>query len=70
MSEIIRDGRDGFLVNSIAEAVAAVQAAGDLDRRIVRESVEHRFDSDRMVDDYLAVYRRAIELHKARGTDG
>lgn len=73
MSEIVRDGQDGFLVNSLAEAVAAVHAAGDLDRRIVRESVEHRFDVNRMVDDYLAVYHRVVELDRAKRdaqTDG
>ena len=32
----------------------------------VRASVEHRFDAERMVDDYLAVYHRVVELDRAR----
>jgi glycosyltransferase involved in cell wall biosynthesis len=70
MSEIVREGENGFLVASVDEAVDAVRASAGMDRLAVRASVEHRFDSNRMVDGYLAVYRRVIELHKAGGTDG
>jgi hypothetical protein len=31
-----------------------------LDRAAVRASVEQRFDVNRMVDDYLALYRRIL----------
>ena len=30
----------------------------------MRASVERRFDVERMVDDYLALYRRVVELHR------
>jgi glycosyltransferase involved in cell wall biosynthesis len=70
MSEIVREGENGFLVASVDEAVDAVHASAGMDRLAVRASVEHRFNSNRMVDDYLAVYRRVIALHHARGTDG
>jgi glycosyltransferase involved in cell wall biosynthesis len=70
MPEIVREGENGFLVASVDEAVDAVRASAGLDRLAVRASVEHRFHVDRMVDDYLAVYRRVIELHKTGGTDG
>jgi glycosyltransferase involved in cell wall biosynthesis len=60
MPEIVRDGENGFLVETLDEAVAAVRAAGALDRRGVRASVEGRFEVDRMVDDYLALYRRVV----------
>ena len=70
MSEIVREGENGFLVASVDEAVDAVRASAGMDRQAVRASVEHRFDSNRMVDDYLALYRRVVELHKPRGTVG
>ena len=70
MPEIIREGENGFLVASLAAAVDAVRASAGMDRPAVRASVEHRFDANRMVDDYLVLYRHVIELHKARGTDG
>ena len=66
MPELVRHGENGFLVGSIDEAVAAVGAASSLDRRAVRASVERRFDVERMVDEYLAVYRRVVDLHRAR----
>ena len=66
MPEIVRDGENGFLVRSVAQAVDAVPAAQAIDRMVVRRSVERRFDSNRMVDDYIAVYHRVVELHRAR----
>jgi glycosyltransferase involved in cell wall biosynthesis len=60
MREIVRDGENGFLVASPAEAVAAVDACASLDRRVVRASVERRFDVNRMVDDYLRLYRDVV----------
>jgi glycosyltransferase involved in cell wall biosynthesis len=66
MSEIIRDRENGFLVGSLEDAVGAVHSSSDLDRRAVRSSVEHRFDYNRMVDEYLAVYRQVIELHRSK----
>ncbi len=60
MPEIVRDGESGFLVGSLDEAVAAVRRVEGLDRAGVRASVERRFDVNRMVDDYLALYRRIV----------
>jgi glycosyltransferase involved in cell wall biosynthesis len=64
MPEIVSHGENGFLVTSLDEAVAAVQASEALDGTAVRRSVEHRFDSNRMVDDYVAVYRQVVEQHR------
>jgi glycosyltransferase involved in cell wall biosynthesis len=64
MAEIIRHGENGFLVDTREEAVAAVEASSALDRAPVRASVEERFDAERMVDDYLALYQRVVALHR------
>jgi glycosyltransferase involved in cell wall biosynthesis len=66
MPEVVRHGENGFLVGSLNEAVAAVHASAGMDRQSVRASVEKRFDARRMVDDYLAVYERVLELHRSR----
>ena len=58
--EIVREGENGFLVATLEEAVRAVEAAAEIDRARVRASVEHRFDVERMVDAYLALYRRIV----------
>ena len=60
LPELVRDGESGFLVGDGDEAVAAVAAVEGLDRAAVRASVEQRFDVNRMVDDYLALYRRIL----------
>jgi glycosyltransferase involved in cell wall biosynthesis len=65
MGEIVRHGQNGFLVETVDAAAAAVDAAMGLDRPAVRASVEGRFHVDRMVEDYLAVYRQVIEVHRA-----
>jgi glycosyltransferase involved in cell wall biosynthesis len=64
MIEIIDSGRDGFLVNSIDEAAAAVDEAVVIDRKTVRSSVENRFSVTRMVDEYLDVYERIAALSR------
>ena len=60
MPEIIREGINGFLVRDPAEEQRAVERADTLDRRQVRESVQTRFGVERMVDEYLALYRRIV----------
>ncbi len=60
MGEIVRDAENGFLVDTVDEAVAAVRASKTLDRRAVRASVERRFSVGRMVDDYVALYRGVV----------
>ena len=69
MPEIVRHGENGFLVASLEEAVTAVRESRALDGVAVRRSVEQRFDSERMVDDYVAVYQRVVEQHRRRGVD-
>jgi glycosyltransferase involved in cell wall biosynthesis len=61
MPEVVADGQTGFLVNSVEEAVAAVQRLPELDRAACRRHVVERFSADRMVDGYLEVYRQVLE---------
>lgn len=56
--EIVTPGKSGFIVESIDDAVAAVEKVGALDREIVRREFEERFTVDRMASQYLAVYAR------------
>ena len=63
MSELIRHGETGFLVDSVEAAVTAVHDSQHIDRPGVRREVELRFDVSRMVEDYLAVYQRIVESH-------
>jgi glycosyltransferase involved in cell wall biosynthesis len=65
MPELIRDHENGILVASEDEAVAAVAAAAELDRTVVRASVFERFDVMRMVDEYLDAYHLVVDRHRA-----
>jgi glycosyltransferase involved in cell wall biosynthesis len=56
--EIIEDGVNGFMVDSLEEAVAAVGRVGSVSRPGVRKSFEDRFTVSRMAKHYVAEYRR------------
>jgi len=56
--EIINEGNNGFIVESIDDAVMAVQRCAQIDRGAVRASFEQRFTVQRMTRDYLEIYRR------------
>jgi glycosyltransferase involved in cell wall biosynthesis len=56
--EIIADGRSGFVVDNIQQAVEAVRRVAWLDRRKCRQEFEERFDDARMARDYVSLYRR------------
>ncbi|WP_338447397.1 glycosyltransferase family 4 protein [Pelagerythrobacter marensis] len=55
--EVIDEGESGFIVDNVEEAVEAVGRLDGLDRRRVRQTFDRRFTAERMVDDYLSIYR-------------
>ncbi len=59
--EVIKDGRTGFLVNNVAEAVACMQRISDIDRAECRRNVEQRFSVDTMVEGYERIYRKIFQ---------
>jgi glycosyltransferase involved in cell wall biosynthesis len=60
MPEIVSNGVNGFLVESLDQAITAVASVAALDRRKVRGSVDSRFTVDRMVDGYIRVYQDLV----------
>jgi glycosyltransferase involved in cell wall biosynthesis len=60
MAELIKHGVTGYLVDDIDSALAAVAAAGDLDRRKIAARAADRFTVAAMVDKYVTVYRDVI----------
>jgi glycosyltransferase involved in cell wall biosynthesis len=66
MGELVEHGTTGFLVHDDAGAIAAVGAAGALDRRVIRARTVVRFDRATMVDRYVEVYRRVLARSSAR----
>jgi glycosyltransferase involved in cell wall biosynthesis len=60
MSEVVDEGVTGVTVDGLDAAVTAVEQVTALDRAVVRETAIRRFGVDRMVDEYLEVYRRVL----------
>jgi len=60
--EVIQDGKTGFLVGSVEEAVRALDRIGEIDRRACRQRVEQCFSVETMVAAYERVYNTIFEL--------
>ncbi len=60
MPELIEDGVTGFLVDTVEQAIAAVERIGEIDRAACRQAAATRFSVDRMADRYLALYRSIL----------
>jgi len=60
MPEVVDEGVTGFLVDTAEQASAAVASITTIDRAGCRTRARQRFGVDRMVSDYLAVYRDII----------
>jgi glycosyltransferase involved in cell wall biosynthesis len=58
--EVIEPGVTGFLVNSVEDAVQAVENLPSLSRRRCRERFEERFSVERMTRDYVALYEKLL----------
>ncbi len=60
MPELIISGINGFLVHDVEGAVEALAQVGRLERAACRRTVEELFSAERMVDEYLSVYREIL----------
>jgi glycosyltransferase involved in cell wall biosynthesis len=64
--EVIEDGRTGFLVNTVEEAIQALQRLREIDRSACRKRVQQHFSIDRMVMAYEQVYHTIFDLEANR----
>ena len=67
VSEIIEDGRTGFLVDTLDDAIAATRKVARLDRRGCRMEFERRFSVTRMARDYVKLYETAVARRSCAG---
>ncbi len=65
--EIIDHGRNGFIVNSIRDATAAVVESVKLDRAQCRAIFETRFSAGRMAQDYVSTFEKLLERSVSTG---
>ncbi len=64
--EVIKDRETGFLVNSVHEAVQALEQVGKIDRGICRRRVEQCFSIEIMVKAYEQVYSTIFTLEASK----
>jgi glycosyltransferase involved in cell wall biosynthesis len=70
VSEIIRHGINGVIINSVDEGVQAVRKIAAIDRHICRLYFEENFTSDKMTVNYLNLYSKLIDQKaKAKKSD-
>ena len=60
MPEIIENGKTGFLINSMEEAISAVSCIKDIDRATCCRHAEKYFTVERMITEYIQVYEMII----------
>ena len=60
MSEIIRHGETGYIVDDIEGAINAVATIKSIERAQCRADVEQRYTSARMARDYVRVYQEIL----------
>jgi glycosyltransferase involved in cell wall biosynthesis len=64
--EVVDEGVTGLIFNDLEDMAHGLPRVFDLDRRRVHERAVARFGTKRMVDEYIAVYTRIVEAHRAR----
>jgi glycosyltransferase involved in cell wall biosynthesis len=62
--ELIEPGVNGIIVESIDEAVRALERVPRLSRRAVRGVFERRFLASRMAERYLSIYKKVLSSYK------
>jgi glycosyltransferase involved in cell wall biosynthesis len=64
--EVISDGRTGFLIHDVEEAVKAVEKIPQIPRQACRQRVKEKFSLETMVKNYEKVYNQIFMLEKKK----
>jgi glycosyltransferase involved in cell wall biosynthesis len=64
--EVIEDGRTGFLVNNVEQAVLALERLSEIDSSVCRRRVTQHFSIETMVTAYERVYSTIFDLEAER----
>jgi glycosyltransferase involved in cell wall biosynthesis len=64
MPELIENGKSGFLVNNVDEAIENVARINEIDRATCRRHVERQFTADRMINEYIKVYEMILDSER------
>jgi len=61
MPELIIEGKTGFLINTVSDAVEAVNNIKSINRNYCREYAALKFSRQKMVEGYMEVYKKILE---------
>jgi glycosyltransferase involved in cell wall biosynthesis len=61
MPELIIEGKTGFLVKNIAEAVVAVERLASIDPDACRQHACSKFSRDHMIEEYIGAYKIVLQ---------
>ena len=61
VKEIVDEGVTGIVFNDLEDMTTGLQRVFDLDRHRVHDHAVKRFGADRMVEEYVDVYRRVVK---------
>jgi glycosyltransferase involved in cell wall biosynthesis len=61
MPEIIREGINGFIVMNSEDMADKIEAVKNISREACRQTVEARFTQEKMVKEYIAVYKEILK---------
>ena len=62
MAELIEHGKNGFLVNSVDEALTAIPRIDGIDRNYCRQYAASKFSIEKATDDYVKAYEKVLSL--------
>lgn len=68
--EVLRHGETGFIVNTMEQAIAAIQEIDKIDRFRCRQEFENRFSARLMARNYFDLYTRLVEGRLSSGLPG
>ncbi len=60
LTEIVEDGRTGFIVHNVEEMAAAIRLVPAIDTEECRRVARERFSAERMAHDYMEVYEQML----------
>jgi glycosyltransferase involved in cell wall biosynthesis len=64
VTEVMEDGRTGYVVDDVETAVKAIEKIEKIDRHLCRQVFENRFSAAKMAEGYLAIYNKLLDQRK------
>jgi glycosyltransferase involved in cell wall biosynthesis len=64
MPELIENGKSGFLVDNLDQAIEAVARINEIDRAYCRRHFELNFTAERMIKEYIKVYETILDSER------